>query len=592
MVRGGAITNAPFVRPSDFAIAPLAGVLPAGWEVEFYRAGVLVGVTETGPTGSYAFDVPIRYGSNPVEIVAYGPTGEVRRFQQTFEVPFERLAEGAFEYGVAGGACELDPTCEATGNLDLRWGATHQLTLRAGADYFWHDSLPKRLYPYGGAVYQATRALALNAEVVGNAEFGGRVALAPSPNFQASGGHRRFLADSLDRVIGFDDAADLTDAAIFYRPGIAGGRFFVRASASRAVGRTTRTTQGQATLSAQLDVARVDLGARTYQRTSLTSPDTAAGGSLTTYRAVAIAPLGRVLHPLRHTVLRAGFELEPDVGVTRTFGSVSRRLLEYFYLDVGGGWERDNGGFLNVVFKADLTGMRFSSQNAFDPAGGTGVQSAEGSLLLGRTGRPLGFADGRSVGRSGVAGAVFVDLDGDGALDPEEPPVPGARLRVGPWLVEADDAGGYAIWDVVPFEALIVEVDPRSAPDPQWVPAAGRYLVRPDPNRFQPLNIPFVQTAEVTGEVRLLPANTPVAGVEVRFEPEDGSEPYTARSFSDGAFYLMGIRPGRYRVTVSRQVQETYGVVSEDAEFIVEAGRTTVVEGIELRLWKVAAPDR
>jgi hypothetical protein len=187
---------------------------------------------------------------------------------------------------------------------------------------------------------------------------------------------------------------------------------------------------------------------------------------------------------------------------------------------------------------------------------------------------------------------VFVDRDGDGALDPEEPPVPGARLRVGPWPVEADDAGGYAVWDVMPFEALMVEVDPRSAPDPQWVPAVPRYLVHPDPNRFQPLNIPFVQTAEAVGEVRLLPGNTPVAGVEVRFVPEDGSEPFAARTFSDGGFYLMGIRPGRYRVTVSQQVQDVYGVVSEDAEFTVEAGKTSVVEGIVLNLWKVGGSDR
>ena len=176
--------------------------------------------------------------------------------------------------------------------------------------------------------------------------------------------------------------------------------------------------------------------------------------------------------------------------------------------------------------------------------------------------------------------------------DPGEPPVPGARLRIGPWYVYADEEGEYATWDLVPFEALTVWVDPASGTDAQWTPAATQYVVRPDPNRFEPVNIPFVQTAEVMGEVRLFPADTPMPGIDVLLVPDDGSDPYTVSTFSDGVFYVMGIRPGQYRVTVSQQTQDAYGVVSEDVVFAVDTGTTSVVEGIVLRLRKVSGANR
>jgi hypothetical protein len=577
LLQGATVTNAPYVRPAAFAVGTLAGALPPGWEVEFYRHGSLVGATTSGPSGRYGFDVPLIYGSNPVEIVAYGPTGEVYRSQRTFEVAFERLPRGQFEYAVGGGRCGQDP-CEALGNLDLRWGATRQLTFRAGSDYFWRDTLPDRWYPYGSVVFQATRSLALFAEAVGHAQVGGRVSLAPSPDFQVGAGHTRFLRDSLVPLVGSAAVRDYTDGYVFYRPGLFAGRLFVRADAARSVGPLARRHDGQLTASAQLNALRLDLTGRVSRLGTGTTPAATDAG----LRAQLLYQMGRIWGPLRRTILRAGLEVDPDTGVVAVFGSVARRMGESFYLEVAGGWERDQSGFVTLGFKANLPSARFSSQNRLDAFGAAALQSAEGSLLLGRPGRALSFADGRSVGRAGVSGLAFLDRDGDGVLDADEPPVPGVSLRVGPWLVETDDAGRYAVWDVVPFEALVIEVHPATTPDPQWTPAVPRYLLHPDPNRFVPVDIPFVQTVEVMGEVRQAPDGTPLAGVDVVLEPEDESPPYAARTFSDGAFYLMGVRPGVYRVTIAPATREAFGLEVEDLLIEVAAGQTSMLDGIVL----------
>lgn len=596
--RGVALTNVPFIRPADFTLTDLTGTLEPGWDLELYRGGMLVNAGRSGPDGRYAFSLPIRYGSNPVEVVAYGPHGEVRRFQRTFEVPFERLSAGLVEYGVSAAQCRF-AACDGTANADVRWGATRQLTLRGGADYYWSDTLVARGYPYAGAVFQATRSLALSADAVLNAEYGGRVSLAPSPNFQLSGGHRRLVADSADYVAGLGSTGNQTDANLFFRPPGFAERLFFRVSGVRSTNQATTISRAQATGSVQARAGRLDAGVIVTRSSVRTNPDSTT--TVTLLRAGATLTPGTYVSLLHQTILRGDVTWETGGGLDLVSAVLSRRFANHFYLEGGGGWDRFRGGFLELAFRADLAVGRFSTQNRlareeFGVGDSTqslwtsrGLQRAEGSVLFGRMGRPVSFANGRSVGRSGVAGTVFLDLDGDGVYDADEPPVPGARLRVGPWYVLADESGGFATWDLVPFETLDITVDAASGPNAQWTPAATRYVVRPDPNRFQRVNIPYVQTAEAMGELRLLPDNLALAGVVVVFEPEDGSEPSVARTFSDGVFYLMGLRPGVYRVTVSPSQQAQLGLDVEDTLIEVVAGQTTMVEGIVL--WATRRPD-
>jgi len=582
-IQGAAFTNAPFVRPVTFATGTLVGALLPGWEVELYRQGSLVGLTTTRADGAYAFDVPLVYGTNPVEVVGYGPTGEVRRLQRTFEVPFERLTAGQFEYGIGGGGCGLDP-CQATVNLDLRYGASSRLTVRAGWDQFWRDTLPDLWHPYASATFQAARAVALFGEVVGNAQVSGLATFAPSADVQAGVGHTHFVGDSIVApLVGTTMLNDLTTSYLFVRPGIMDGRFFVRADARRAYGTLQRSYDARVTATAQIPDTRLDAGVRINHASLRQAPFTTTA----VLTGQVLYQVGPAFGPLRRTIVRGGMEWDPARGVERVSGGIARALLRDYYVDGAIAWSRDNGVEASLTFKASLPSARITSQNRIDDFGAVGLQSAEGSLLYDRAAGRVTAADGRGIGRSGVSGTVFLDDNGNGRFDPGEQPVPGALIRVGPWVIDSDESGRYTVWDVVPFEQLVIEVDPNSAGDPLWVPAALRYVLYPDPNRFAPVDIPFVQTAEVMGRLLLQPSGRPVPSTEVLLVPDDGGEPIRTVTFADGGFYVMGVRPGRYRVTLGPEVQEAYGVVSEDAVFTVEPGRTSVVEGIVVSLWKV-----
>ena len=141
-------------------------VVSGGWQVEAYRGGRLIAFDSADALGRYSIDAPIAYGENPVEFVAYGPFGEVRRFSRTHRVDGTRIPARQLEYGVSVGACRTD-RCDATANADLRYGLSTRWTARAGVDQFWRgDSLPSLFHPYAGIAGMLGNSVGVEAEVV------------------------------------------------------------------------------------------------------------------------------------------------------------------------------------------------------------------------------------------------------------------------------------------------------------------------------------------------------------------------------------------------------------------------------------------
>jgi len=586
-VQGIAITNSPFLRPALYGSSPLYGAVPPGWEVELYRNSALVGFTTAGPDGGYAFDVPILYGTNPVEVVAYGPTGEVRRSLRTFEVGRERIGVRQFEYGVAAGGCGLDP-CQATMNLDLRYGATRSITVRAGSDWFWRDTLPDLWHPYASVAFQATRAFGLFAEAVGHALVAGRLTFTPTPDLQAAFSQTRFVDSVQVPLVGSAFERDRTEAYAFYRPGILDRRLIFRADLLRSVGSTQRTHSGRLGLTARSRIGQADLAVQTRRQSTPLMPTPTTE---TTFGAKIAHEITRPWWLLERTLVQVGAAVNSARGLDAATLQLSRRISRAFSVDVGVDWREGRGTAFILALRAGLSAVRYTSQNRVDQSGVSGIQQIEGSVLWSERERRMVLGDGRGLGRSGVTGFAFLDANGNGVRDANEPGLPGIRVRVGAWLVRTDDVGRFRVWDVTPFEPLVIEVDPGSAADPQWVPAHDRYLVSPGPNRFMPVEIPFLQTVEVTGTVQLEPGGTPLGGVEVVLVPVDDGPSYRAPVFSDGAYYLMGVRPGVYRASLAPRVAERLRLVADPVRLTIPIAPTvTFVEADAIRVRRADAP--
>jgi hypothetical protein len=579
-VQGFAVTNAPYVRPSVLGALRYDGYLEPGWSVEAYQGGELVAYDSATAAGGFAIDLPVRYGENPVDFVAYGPFGEVRQFNRTYRVLTELLPARRFEYGLSGGRCpNVTLICDATANLDLRYGATRRWTVQGGVDQYWRDSLPDRTYPYVSVVGNPTNAWSVQGDVVGSALARGLVRFEPNIDLRLEGEYVHFRSDSAS-VVTVPGRRSQWALSGFLRPRTRTGFFFFDGRAEQIAtdaGTLTRTRLG-----ASIQTNEVRL--LPYLRTE--RADVSVGD-------LEFAGLGTFIMPsprwggafLSQVLLRTTTEFERQAGLASWSAFVSRPLAKRVRLEVGAGWLRGNAGVTyTVTLTAYLQAMRaVTSVFALPDQPVSATQFLQGSVLWDPRSDRLGVAPGPSLERSGLRGHVFIDENANGLRDVREPAVADARVQVGSLSARSDSSGAYHVWDLVPFEPVLVSVDSLSLASPLLVPLVARTSIVPGPNRFRALDIPIVESGIIEG--RVVRDGAGVGGVTLLLtDARDGSR-RSLVTFGDGAFYLMGVKPGEYELTVAAQVLDVLVVDAQPLRFslaptLTGIGRTD----LEIRL--------
>ncbi|MCU0728822.1 MAG: carboxypeptidase regulatory-like domain-containing protein, partial [Sphingopyxis sp.] len=99
--RGAVLTNRPLDLPDSFDRITLRGDLPVGWDAELYRNGQLIAFATPGGDGRYTFtDVQLLYGANRLEVVLYGPQGQIRREVRNIPVGMDAIPPQKTQYWV------------------------------------------------------------------------------------------------------------------------------------------------------------------------------------------------------------------------------------------------------------------------------------------------------------------------------------------------------------------------------------------------------------------------------------------------------------------------------------------------------------
>jgi hypothetical protein len=190
-LRGFSLSNAPFLRQSLFGDIGFDGALGPGWDIEAYRGGRLIALDSADAIGRFSMDLPVEYGENAVDFVAYGPFGEVRRFNKSYRVSTDQIPGRRMEYGLAVGGCRTRD-CRANANLDLRYGLTPRWTVRGGVDQFWRDSLPGLFHPYVGVGGTLGDSWGVEVEGVASAVVRGALRYEPSQDLRVGTEYHAF----------------------------------------------------------------------------------------------------------------------------------------------------------------------------------------------------------------------------------------------------------------------------------------------------------------------------------------------------------------------------------------------------------------
>src|SRR3989441_10098396 len=127
-----------------------------------------------------------------------------------------------------------------------------------------------------------------------------------------------------------------------------------------------------------------------------------------------------------------------------------------------------------------------------------------------------------------------MDVNANGIRDVGEPAIANARLLVGSLVTRTDSTGAYHVWDLVPFEPVLVSLDSLSLESPLLVPLFARTSIVPGPNRFRSLDIPVVEAGIIEGRV-IRSGVAGVGGGTLKLTDRLSGARRTLVTFNDGA---------------------------------------------------------
>ncbi len=561
-LQGVSLTNAPFIRSSEFDVEQLVTNVPPGWEAELYERGRLRAFADGAATGAFRVPLQLGYGQNPYELVLYGPGGETVRQQRTIRVPFSRLPRGRLEYAVSGGRCRTD-ACDGLVGADARYGLSGRVTLQGGWDALFSGERPALWQPYAIASGAPLPALALTGEAVGNGHVRAAANYEPTLDLRVSAGVTRYAASGSGGVL---TERTRTETTLFWRPGWMRGELYLQGAGvlSRGPALERRMTR----LSAATRVGRVRYSA------GMLLDDTEQGASEVRRFAIDGGADAMLMGPwpwLRFASVQGQAAVEPSRGLTALRGMVGRRVARLLRLDAGLGWTRDAGMSLELAFSTATPGPRAGARSRTSAHGGSdALMFTSGSVALDPRTRLVRLSDAADLGRAGIAGVLFRDDNGNGVREPGEPGLPDIPVRIGGWPATTDADGRFSAWGMFPSEPLEVTVDTLAFGAPNLVLPAAVLRVRPEPNAFGSIAVPVVVGAEIGGFVVF--RDQALAGVRVILRELNTGAEITTLTYADGAFYRGGVPPGEYEVTLPDALLEELGAYAPPLSIFVPPG--------------------
>jgi len=583
-VRGLTLSNAPFLRSSLFGDIGFEGALGPGWDIEAYRGGRLIALDSADANGRFSFDLPVEYGENAMDFVAYGPFGEVRRFNRNYRVSGDVIPDRKVEYGLTVGACRTD-ACGASANLDLRYGISSRWTVRGGVDRFWRDSLPGLSHPYLGLGGSIGNAWGVEVEAVASAVVRGALRYEPSQDLRVTTEFHEFASGVAAPLLTPVGRHTQWTTELLARPLRGRDDIYLEGSVDRITASNGETTSGRLGLSLYASRFRLAPAVRHVRFADPTGAATNASfASLNTF-SLPFPELGPVLG---RVTTRTVLEVSNGGDVALAGGYLARELNQHMQVEAGATWTRGMGTSLSLFVSTLLPSLRATTSMTAPPVGGAMVsQYVQGSVLYEPGGRQVAFASGPSLERAGISGRVFLDVNGDGRWQPDERTLNGVRVRAGFVTALSDSSGRYRIWDLPAFEPVLVAVDSSTLVSPLWRPAYNSVSVETGPNRFRSVDIPIVPAGVIEGRVvrQTVDSTVPVPGLRLLLRRHGSSQTVQLVTFSDGGFYLIGVKPGTYELSVDPTTLARLELSAWPMGFAMPSSpEGATVDGLELRL--------
>ncbi len=571
--RGAFITNRPLARPDNFDRTSFRGELPDGWDAELYRNDQLIGYFQSRGDGRYEFlDVPLLYGQNRMEVVLYGPQGQIRRDIRMIPVGANSIPPRETYYwaGIQDAGRDLinfgDSDIQIYNGLRGGFGIERGLDAKTSIGAAAISSIYEgRRNSYLETMIRRAIGPSL-VEITGAANMNGGYALRGQMLGQF--GEAFIGAQSLWQFAGFRSEQFLPGLTQEHmlsfdhslKVGVRSVPYGFNATYRRWINGTT-SLEAKARLS-------FNIKALTASTDIIWEQSKSAFGS---------DPPGKFDAIVRLSGRTGGLRLRGEARfglVGRNTGFSESRITGEWRADDKANWRAELGydaknkrargsfGYTRQFEKFALTGQATAASD--------GSIAAQMTLAFSLGPNPHGggvYMSSEKLASSGQAAVlVYQDLNADNIRQPDEPYEKSVEITTGlNGKGRATDARGQTIiGGLEPYVPILIGIDVDSLPDPFVQPAQSGKVVTPRPGIPIVVELPLVAAGEISGYLMKDGGKT-LGGVDIELLDRSGRAIKTTRSEYDGFFLFESIPYGDYRLRIGAVAASVVGIQAEIA---------------------------
>lgn len=532
-VVGLQLTNTPTLYRKSFGTYTLTNVTEPGWLVELYINNVLVDYVKADASGFYKFEVPLTYGNTVLKVRAYGPWGEVREKVENANVPFNFLPPGEMEYSTTVGVIEDQPDTKFS-RTNINYGVNRHMTIGGGYEYFRSPMVENSL-PFIGSSYAILKNLLFAGEYIFETRLKSSLSYRLPSNLQFDLNYTSY--DKSQKAIPF---SPILERGIAIAVPFQGKRFSIYSmlSLSQRFYDLYKTSNASFLFSGSL------LGISSNVTTTIAYLDTKQTNFSSNISLSFRLPKRFILRPsaqydyIQHKWANTRIQLD-------------KPLFKNGYLNISYSKDFLNkmNNSINIGLRYDFSFMQTGVVSKLSKNVNSFSQSASGSLLFDRKSRYVGTSNTSTVGRGGFIFFAFLDMNGNGKRDKNEPKVAGLNLRVnGGRIVKRDKDSTIRVVDLTPYTSYLVELNNNSFQNIAWKVKKSVLSVYADPNQFRTIEIPVDVMSEAAGTVNLKTKNGSrgLGRVYVCFYRNGQMLAGKVLTEGDGYYSYMGLKPGEY----------------------------------------------
>lgn len=568
--RGLFLTNRPLSRPDNFDRTSFRGELPDGWDAELYRNDQLIGYFQSRGDGRYEFlDVPLHYGQNRMEVVLYGPQGQIKRDVRMIPVGANSIPPRETYYwaGVQDAGRDLfnfantddQPYNGLRAGFGIERGIDAKTSIGASAITSVYDG---NRDSYIEAMIRRAIGASL-VEVAGAASLEGGYALRGQMLGQF--GQAMVSAQSLWLFGGFKSELHLPGIRSEHQLALDHSLKIGNKSIPYGFSATLRNwNNGNSSIEAK---GRISFNIRNINASTdiIWEQMKFAFGTDPPKRLDTVLRLSGRVGGLR---LRG----EARFGLMGDTGFKESRITGEWKADETANWRAELGydaansrgratfGYTRKFEKFALTGQVTGATD--------GSVAGQLSLTFSMGPNPHGkgfHMSSEKLASSGQAAVlVYQDLNADGIRQKEEPFEKAVEITAGlnGRGRATDENGQTVIGGLEPYVPILIGIDAGSLPDPFVQPANSGMVVTPRPGIPIVVELPLVSAGEISGYL-IKEGGKAMTGVDVELLDKTGRVVKTTRAEYDGFFLFESVPYGQYRLRVGSVAASIVGVQPE-----------------------------